>query len=325
MSERLPRYERVPGHFKAAPLSEADWQILKTIGLCRVVQSQHLDQLLPNMNTDHVRRRLQQLFHIGCLDRPDAHKALTGRHEGSASMVHTLTSKGARLLAQEHGLEVKPRKRQGSYAELKHDLATTDFLVSVVTGCARSNNLRFVPLAELLPEMSERSRRALGRGEWRVTIALRGNRRTVHPRPDGIFAIANERLQPPDNRRFFFLETDRETMSITPQMGERSAQNVGYSSLDKPSILRKFLHYNETFRQGMHVKLLGLGVTRVIFFCKTRARVENMIAAYREHANAYPKRCRFIDRETLLSADEPFYKLPWKDGDGETVGFFEEK
>jgi hypothetical protein len=68
---------------------------------------------------------------------------------------------------------------------------------------------------------------------------------------------------------------------------------------------------------------LPLGVTRAIFFCKTRARVENMIAAYRQHASLYPKRYLFIDRETLLTASEPFYTLPWKNGAGETVGLFD--
>lgn len=323
MAERLPRYRREPKRFKGSLLSAVDWQLIEAVGLHRVVQSHHLDQLLPDVNADHVRRRLQQLFHTGYLDRPDAQKALTGSHEGSASMVHTLTAAGARLLADEHGLEVRPRKPGGELTQLKHDLATTDFLVSLAVDCAQSKNLELVHFAELLRELPEPGRLEANRGGWRVVVTFAGYQRSVHPRPDAIFAIANRKVDPPKNRVFHFLETDRESMPIIPRVGEQAGQRVGYSPLDKPTIVRKFLQYTVTLERGLHQQLFGMPNIRIVLFCKTRARVESMIAAHREHVRAFPQQYLFIDRETLLASGEPFYRLSWKNAAGATVKFFD--
>ena len=128
----------------------------------------------------------------------------------------------------------------------------------------------------------------------------------LHPTPDRIFGIRDLERREGQNRKFFFLETDRGTMPT-----ERK-------DLSKTSMLRKLVGYAHTYRHDLHAKRYNLPNVRVLTVTPGRQRIANIIAAYRTHAAALvsPKFFLFADRAGLSRAED-FLDYPWLDAAGE--------
>ena len=90
--------------------------------------------------------------------------------------------------------------------------------------------------------------------------------------PDAIFGLRLEKPGAKPLRSYIFLEIDRGTMTITPAERVRDSEAFLY----RATVLRKFLTYAESWRQGMHKTHLGIPAARVLTLTTSAARVEAM-------------------------------------------------
>lgn len=266
---RRPRFERAPIH--PMVLTPRDFEILRAVHRHRLLRSTHLVALTGGSRQATL-RRLQLLFHHGYLDRPPMQLDWYAR--GSEPLVYALGNRGAELLeaegvARPRGIRWEAKKRNVSRVFLHHTLAVAEVLVAFEIACRGREGVRFIPPEEILAGAPETTRRLRLPFRWQVEIRPGGRPYRLGVEPDRVFGLRSEGEPEGRNLVFFFLEADRGTMPVTRK------------GLGQTSFLRKLLCYQETWRQGLHRKHLGIPNFRVLTVTTNRKRVEHLVEACR--------------------------------------------
>jgi hypothetical protein len=255
---RRPRFTRT-GEV-SFQLTERDIEIVRQVAKHRFIRSTHISALLDAPHKK-ICERLTSLYHAGYLDRPRSQlERHTGRG-GSSSYAYAIGIRGARLIEGDRNV-VADRNRKNDETTrhfLLHTLAITDVRVALTMACRESRNVRLQEPKQLLESAPEATRKSSKPWSWQVSLHHSGQMHSIGILPDYVFAL----LLPDGRRRPFVLECDRGTMPI-----ERS-------SLGQSSLLRKFLAYEATRAQELHVTRFDWKAFRVLTVISTRERLEN--------------------------------------------------
>jgi Replication-relaxation len=250
-------------------LTSRDLLILRAVHRHRLLRSTHLIALLDGSQQTTL-RRLQLLFHHGYLDRPPAQ--LDWYAQGSEPLVYALGSQGAAVLASEGergGALRWDKNRNVSRQFLRHTLAVAEAMVAVEVACRDTEGVAFIRPEEVLAAAPEATRRLRMPFRWQVEVSEAGKLHRLGVEPDRVFGLHFK--GEPEHRRwaYFFLEADRGTMPVTRK------------GLGQTSFRRKLLGYQETWRQGLHRRHLGLPNFRVLTVTTNEERMRNLVAACR--------------------------------------------
>lgn len=301
-SLRRPRFYRSA----EAPLfqfTDRDVEIVRQVAKHRFLRSSHISLLL-DASHKKICERLTLLYHAGYLDRPRSQLEYHVRGGGSAPYVYGLGNQGARLLKEHHGvdqtgLDWTRKNRDSTRNFLLHTLAVADFRVALTLACRARPNLRLVEPDELLQSAPEQTRRDHNPWSWWVRVQFNGQTTEVGVIPDYVFAL----ILPGGRRRPFVVECDRGTMPI------------GRASLTQTSILRKFLAYEASHRQGLHASRFGWKNFRVLVRTASEERMNNMLALIERTPNIKGSPLFLFSAQSALSNSEAFI-FDWRNSLG---------
>ena len=257
-----PRFRR-EGDVPKVELTDDDVAIIRAIYRHRFVRAADLYRLFQGRSADRLSRRLTLLYRAGYLDRPIAQ--IDRYHQGgSQSLVYGLDSAGARYLKEAHGTPIgatdwRSRNRSYNRENLDHTLAVSRFMIDLEILCRERSGFSLIPFEEILERAPEKTRRSPMPGRWPVNIRYGGARGTVYLAPDAIFGLRQRGTDGKSKVAYFFLEMDRGTMTIVPS--ERVRESDAF--LHRSSILRKFVAYAESWRQGLHETHLNIRTPRM--------------------------------------------------------------
>lgn len=307
---RRPRFERAP--VRRMILTPRDLEILRAVRKHRLLRSTHFLDLVGGSRQATL-RRLQLLFHHGYLDRPAMQLDWYAR--GSEPLVYALGNRGAEVLETEGylkrgGVRWDTKNKGLSRVFLHHTLAVAEVMVAFEVACRSREGVRFIPPEEILAGAPETTRRLRLPFRWQVEVRRDGRLHRLGVEPDGAFGLDFEGAPETRRRVYFFLEADRGTM---PVMRKGLAQT---------SFLRKLLSYQETRRQGVHRKHLGIPNFRVLTVTTSRERVENLVAACQSLSGGGSRLFLFNDQEGLRREDILMHE--WVNGRDEETHLFPE-
>lgn len=323
--------------------------ILRHLAEHRVLDSDHLVDLLAPYSDQTTRRRLGLLYHAGFIWRPREHlKYRTSA--GSPPMAYELHRRGVELLLSPERYGVPPelvaevpeytlrwvaKKRDITTRFLEHSLLVADVMVALERACARHGGIRLIRPSELLERVVPEATRALDRPfYWTVDVTWQGRRERIGIVPDKVFGLEfmNE---PPPNRVWFFLEADKGTETVLPTTG----------ALKRSSFLQKAAAYYATWQHKLHTDRFGFKNFRVLTVTTTpslmapqtkkvarraggvdritagrlRARVDLLVEANRVVTEGRGSGLfLFTDLFSLLTAAD-ILTMPWVSGVGKTV------
>ena len=258
-SFRLSRFKRV-STVAAIQLTERDRAIIRLVHRHRFIRSHQIAVLLGGSSQSIV-RRLQLLFHHGCLERPRAQLKYLERG-GSQSLAYGLGKKGSSLLRHELGFAVdsdvwNEGNNDAGRVFLEHALLVSSVMVSLELAC-RTRGLRLLYEDELVLPVKQQP------FQWWVKIAD-GTKLGVIP--DAVFAIEYPDANSQSQRAYFFLEADRGTMPVVRK------------HLTQTSFKRKLLAYEATWADKVHQRHLGIHRFRVLTVTTIAARVKSLLDA----------------------------------------------
>lgn len=261
---RRPRFERAK--VAGIKLTPRDLQILRAVQRHRLLRSTHLIALLDGSRQTTL-RRLQLLFHHGYLDRPAAQ--LDWYAHGSEPLVYALGNHGAAVLAAggEGGAPRWDKNRNVSRQFLRHTLAVAEVMVAFEVACRDTEEVEFIRPEEVLAAAPEATRRLRLPFRWQVEVHEDDKLHRLGVEPDRVFGLRFARAPEGRRRAYFFLEADRGTMPVTRQ------------GLGQTSFRRKLVGYQETWRQGVHRRHLGIPNFRVLTVTTNEERMRHLIAA----------------------------------------------
>ena len=310
-ARRRPRFKRVP--ICNFHLTYRDLQIIEHVERHRLLNSEQIVALLGEGSPQHVRRRLQLLFHNRYLDRPAVQIADFYRTPGTLPMVYGLGNKGADALADHLG---RPRS-SGDWASknrsirstfFHHTLMVSSIMVAFEFSCRKHSNVRLIPWEEILettcPEQTRRKKHPL---TWQVRVPEVGS---LGVTPDRVFGLQFSDRPSDRNCSYFFLEADRASMPIIRK------------DLRSTSIFRKLLAYQATATQKLHSELFGINNFRVLTVTRSpkQERVESMVEAAQKLSGPQGV-FLFADDESVRTRD--VLDLTWKNGRGEFVSLLD--
>jgi hypothetical protein len=295
---RNPRFERAT--LPAMRITSRDLALIRSVHRHRFLRSPQL-QALAGGSPAGVLRRLQLLFHHGYLDRPRAQ--LEWYAAGSEPLVYALGDKGADLLAEADGIprgtiRWGEKNQRAGRVFLHHALLVAEVMVAVEQSVRRHEGVRLISAEEIWAGAPETTRKKRQPFAWRVKFPGGGVYLGVIP--DQIFG-----LECGGRQLFFFLEADRGTMPVSRR------------GLRQTSIRRKLLAYHETWRQGLHRRLFGIGNFRVLTVTTSSERVGQLVAANRE---VTPGGSRlFLFAHAGARRDQDILAHGWTNGRGEAM------
>lgn len=325
---RRPRFTRAgTGTLPLRAIHEA---ILAQVGRFGLLNSSQLEQLVPAISGDRLRKHAADLYHHGYLERPAGQQAALYTGPGSRPMVYTLSRAGARMLQvrlgtspallpraksrveDKAGAALAPPKPLGTWPALlsgdvghgylAHELLVRDVLCAAEVACRSVPALQLKLWPDLVAEVPVADQAA----EWRVRVRLADVERTVSVRPDAIVAFKNH--QAPDERsvRHAFVELDRATMPIMRR------------DLYGSSVMRKWLAYSASEQQGIFSERLGARRARVLIVTTSEKRVRAMVEAFGSMAERYdlPARLFLFAEFERVVAPGAFFDPVWVDGAG---------
>jgi hypothetical protein len=296
-SRRLPRFKRSP---TVAPvtLTERDRAIIRLVHRHRFLRSSHILSLMGS-SPQQILRRLQLLYHHGFLERPRIQ--IEYYHQGgSRQIVYGLGKRGASLLKQEPGADVRYFQVGGKNDPphrffFEHALLVSDIMVALELSCRKAESVRLLSEDELpLPGGFRR------KPKWKVKV---NNRVLLGIIPDRVFAIESPAESPDQTPCIYFLEADRGTMPIVRK------------NLSQTSFYRKLLAYEATWAQGLHRSQFGFHRFRVLTVTTSAARVESLVEAC-SHLKSGHGLFLFCDQAALQTHGD-MLTAPWKTGRGE--------
>jgi hypothetical protein len=299
---RRPRFER--GAVAAMELTPRDLLILRAVHRHRLLRSTHLIALLDGSRQTTL-RRLQLLFHHGYLDRPAAQ--LDWYAKGSEPLVYALGNRGAAVLAAEGergGAHRWDRDRNVSRQFLRHTLAVADVMVAFEIACRNREGVTLIEPEEILAATPETTRRLRLPFRWQVELSEAGKLHRLGVEPDRVFGLSFAGEPQHRRRAYFFLEADRGTMPVMRQ------------GLGQTSFRRKLLGYQETWRQGLHRRHLGIPNFRVLTVTTNEERRQHLFAACRSIGGSQ-RLFLFADQGALARGGILLHG--WQNGRGEVV------
>ena len=190
------------------------------------------------------------------------------------------------------------KNRETGREFILHTLAIADVRVALALACRR-NGLELQHPDDLLKSVPAETRTARNPWAWRVRVQHNGQTTEVGVVPDYVFALGF----PDGRRRAFVVECDRGTMP------------VARSTLDQTSMLRKFLAYEGTRKQGLHTQRFGWKAFRTLVITSTTERATNMRAAIdRVPCLKGTPLFLFADHASILAVD--ILGPSWSDANG---------
>jgi hypothetical protein len=228
---------------KRLALTARDLEIFRTLRRYRFLRSTYLHAFVGGASEKRFIERLGDLFHEGYLDRPAEQWRFADAR--CLPVVHELGKSGSEAIIAAPETESVTWLRDGPHRQFEHALMICEVLASIELATRKQEDLRFIPWPEILAKAPESTRLSA-----KPYLLSDGGVAVV---PDAIFGIEYRR----DGRkayRFFALEADRGTMSIT------RAANTGTSVLAKLGTYRAILA-KEGFRRVGIPNLLVLTVT----------------------------------------------------------------
>jgi len=257
-AKRSSRFKRAP---TVAPmhLTERDCEIIKLVHRHRFLRSEQIVALIAS-SPQQVLRRLKLLYHHGYLERPRAQLEYFEKG-GSQPMVYGLSSKGGKLLRQEHGSDISWSEGDGAVGEifLDHALLVSDVMVWIELACRKSSTVRLLYEDELALPSEQKP------FQWHVKVREHGI--TLGAVPDRVFALQYTDHAGQVQRVYFFLEADRGTMPVVR------------SGLTQTSFYRKLLAYEATWTQKIHQRKLGINRFRLLTVTTNAMRVKSLLEA----------------------------------------------
>jgi hypothetical protein len=266
-----PPQDTIPRPFRFTPriLSILSW--LATDRFLSTKQLARLDGGSPRALAEIMRL----LHRHGLVDRPPAQAAYLSSflHKGNLPLVHTITRKGMRLLA-ENGAPVDPRldwtaKNSGNTALfLAHALEVSETMLAFRFAMPSDQSLRLIDHNELLPSFSDAARD--NDFPYRLVVTIQHDRKpfTFRVVPDRLFSIAAAA-----QRWNFALEIDRGTETLTPRSRKLSA---------KSTFAKKVAGYFHAWTHGVHTTTWNFQSFRCLTITTSETRIENMLDVQRE-------------------------------------------
>jgi hypothetical protein len=249
-------------------ITDREVAILQHLAEHRVLDSDHLTELLAPYSDQTTRRRLSLLYHAGFLWRPREHLKYRAS-AGSPPMAYELHRRGVELLLAperfgvppelvanipEHTLRWVAKKSDITTKFLEHSLLVADVMVALERACTARGDIRLIRPSEILEAVAPEATRALERPfYWTADVAWNGWRGTVGVVPDKVFGLEFVH-EPPPNRVWFFLEADKGTETVLPAR----------ATLKRSSFLQKAAAYHATWQQKLHTERFGLKNFRVL-------------------------------------------------------------
>lgn len=260
---RNKRFKRTDEPRPPLRLMPRDMEILRLVAEHRFLSSVHLHQWIGG-SRQNLLRRLQLLFHHGYLERPAAQLDYFHR-SGSRPMVYGLDRRGAGRLRRDLNisfdrLDWAGRSRSVGRLFLDHSLMVADFVTRLELACRRSGDLRLVLLDGLIPPEAASERRRTW--QWSVTVSSKAR---VGLAPDRVFSLRRTNFGDSSGHEVYFLEADRGTMPIVRSNSRQS------------SIAKKFLAYEATWSQRLHVKRYGITRFRTLVVTQSPGRAANIL------------------------------------------------
>ncbi len=288
---RRPRFTRVevPPAFQ---ITERDIAIIREVAHHRFLRSTHISQLLDAPHKK-ISERLTPLYHASYLDRPRAQIEYHVRGGGSEPLVYALGNRGAQLLGAQDGfdragLDWAWKNCQSGREFILHTLAIADVCVALRLACSKHRAITLHQPHQLFTTLPQETRTVPKPWAWRVRVQHDGSTHEIGLLPDYVFAL----VYADGRRRAFVVECDRGTMPV-----ERS-------SLQQTSMLRKFLAYEASRKQGLHTDRFGWKAFRTLIITANPNRAANMRALIER--TLYLKGSPlflFAEHTTLLQSD----------------------
>ncbi len=315
--KRRPRFKRVPRKGKL-DLKDEHIAVLRHLRNYRLLRKSHLQKLLHRLSHNQLNAILRDLYDYEYIERPGIQKLwlFLGRgDDGLKDYTYALYNKGDRILREEEAL---PRgrsdwKKKNEITEMfaRHELMVADIMVAIEEACRRRGNIRLIPPDEILRDASPPVRFNPKPFEMRVEFAFENRLHRRRVTPDMFFGL--HFLDEPEgqNKAYFLLEADRGTESVFSR------------NMNKATIFRKYLCYNEIFIKKIHTKNYLIKGFRVIFATtKKRSRVENMTKKNKLLNNGAGSRLFYFSQYHELivhPASSDILDHPMINGYGETV------
>ena len=138
--------------------------------------------------------------------------------------------------------------------------------------CRKREGVTLIPPPEeILAAAPEATRRLRLPFRWQVEVTEKGKLHRLGVEPDRVFGLCFKGRPAGRDCVYFFLEADRGTMPVVRQ------------GLDQTSFRRKLLGYQETWRQGLHRRHLGIPNFRVLTVTTTEDRLAHLLEACRSN------------------------------------------
>jgi len=262
-TRRRPRFRRAtkPPPFR---LTEGDLAIVREIARHRFLRSTHIAALV-GRSIDRTNDRLSRLFHAGYIDRPRAQLDYYPT-SGSAPMAYALADRGARLLADRHGVGWDRKNHQAGRPFIEHQLEIAEFYVSLQSATRDRSDVRLIHPNELVAAFPAETRALRNPLALRVSLSHEGMSHDIGVVPDLIFGLRF----PDGSRRCFMVEIDRGTMPVIR------------SDIRQTSFERKMRAYLHAYAARQHERQFGWKAFRVLTVVRDAARARLIIAVLRQ-------------------------------------------
>src|SRR3954452_24010111 len=151
---RRPRFRRAP-ELPAFRLTDDDVKIIRHIAQHRFLRSTHIAALV-GRSLDRTNDRLLRLFHAGYVDRP---RAQLDRFPtfGSAPIIYALADRGARLLREWDGSDLRTpewsrKNREATRPFIEHQIEIVDFEVGVQRAVRERGGVTLISAEDIIAD-----------------------------------------------------------------------------------------------------------------------------------------------------------------------------
>src|SRR3954452_7842503 len=210
-SVRRPRFRRAaaPPPFR---LTDDDVEIVRVVARHRLIRSTHIAALV-GRSLDRTNDRLLRLFHAGYIDRPRAQLDYYPTF-GSAPMIYALADRGARLLREWDGIELRNpewsrKNREATRPFIEHQIEIVDFEVGVQRAVRERSGVKLISAEDAIAD-ARWPPPAMIPFSLQAKLSDRGVVRETAIVPDIVFGLELA----DGSRRNFIVEIDLDTMPV---------------------------------------------------------------------------------------------------------------
>lgn len=281
-------------------LTERDIEIIRLVHRHRFLRSPQIAALMRD-GSQQLWRRLQLLYHHGCLERPRCQ--LDYYHQtGSRPMVYGLGNKGAALMNGSHDHLLRrirwgEKNRAVGRIFLEHALLVSDVMVTLELACRKADQVQLLTEKDL-PQKAEIDGE---RPVFHWQVSLNGHLK-LGVIPDRVLALEFPVPNGNRERAFFFLEADRGTMPVIRR------------NLTQTSFYRKLLAYESTWSQSIHRTRFGFHRFRVLTVTESNERAKNLVAASAQLERGHG--LFLFAPKTVLTEPNLLFSQVWQNGRG---------